>query len=301
MYHSGPLASTRLFVAGVPVTVLGKYDATSLLAAIERDQIGSSIMVPTHFQRLLDLPEEVRNGFDHSSLKYVLQVGAKCPDRVKRAMIDWWGPVVWESYGASEVGTTCMISAEEWLAHPGSVGRAVPPFEAFVRTEDGAEAPPDTEGELWFRDTTGRGISYISRSAADSGPDGCFTLGEIGRMDADGFVWITDRASDMVVSGGVNIYPAEVEQALMSHPAVTDVACYAVPDPEMGERLVALIVTDGEPPNEQELTAFCRERVAGYKCPKEWRFADALPRTAVGKIDKRTIRASHPDPAPAGA
>ncbi len=301
MYHSGPLASTRLFVAGVPVTVLGKYDATSLLAAIERDQIGSSIMVPTHFQRLLDLPEEVRNGFDHSSLKYVLQVGAKCPDRVKRAMIDWWGPVVWESYGASEVGTTCMISAEEWLAHPGSVGRAVPPFEAFVRTEDGAEAPPGTEGELWFRDTTGRGISYISRSTADSGSDGCFTLGEIGRMDADGFVWITDRASDMVVSGGVNIYPAEVEQALMSHPAVTDVACYGVPDPEMGEHLVALVVTDGEPLDEQELTAFCREHVAGYKCPKEWRFADALPRTAVGKIDKRTIRASHPAPAPAGA
>jgi long-chain acyl-CoA synthetase len=292
LYHSGPLASTRLFVAGVPVTVLGKYDAVGLLTAIERDRIGSAIMVPTHFQRLLDLPAEVRERFDHSSLQYVLQVGAKCPDRVKRAMIDWWGPIVWESYGASEVGTTCMISAEEWLVRPGSVGRAIPPFEAFIRAENGTEAPAGTEGQLWFRDTTGQGITYVS-GASGSGPGGTFTLGEIGRMDADGYVWVTDRASDMVVSGGVNIYPAEVEQAVMRHSGVRDVACYGVPDAEMGERLVALVVPEDPDIDEQELIAFCRERLAGYKCPKEWLFADTLPRTAVGKVDKRTMRSSH--------
>ncbi|MBH0119548.1 AMP-binding protein, partial [Rhodococcus sp. CX] len=295
MYHSGPLAATRLFIGGAPVTVLGKYDATEVLAAIERDRIGSTIMVPTHLQRLLDLPQEVRNRFDHSSLKYVLQVGAKCPESVKRAMIAWWGPVVWESYGASEVGTTCMISSEEWLRHPGSVGRSVAPFEAFVRLSDGSEAPPGTEGELWFRDTSGHGITYVS----GAGTDETFTLGEIGVINEDGYVWITDRAADMVVSGGVNIYPAEVEQALLDHPQVSDVACYGVPDPEMGERLVAVVVASGsERPVVEQLRSFCRERLAGYKCPKEFLFADELPRTAVGKLDKRAIRCAY-DPPPA--
>ncbi len=299
MYHSGPLAGTRLFIAGVPVTVLHKFDAVELLTAIERDKIGSSIMVPTHLQRLLDLPVKVRAGFDHSSLAYVLQVGAKCPERVKRDIIDWWGPILWESYGASEVGTTCMISSEEWLSHPGSVGRAIPPFEAFIRAEDGSEAPAGTEGELWFRDSTGHGITYIA--GADNAPtDGTFTLGEIGRMDQDGYVWITDRASDMVVSGGVNIYPAEVEQALQRHPRVREAACYGVPDAAMGEHLVALIVPEDDLLTSEELTSFCRQHVAGFKRPKEWLFTNSLPRTAVGKIDKRRIRSSHPDPATAG-
>lgn len=290
MYHSGPLAATRLFIGGAPVTVLGKYDATELLDTIERDRVGSSIMVPTHLQRLLDLPSDVRERFDHSSLKYVLQVGAKCPDSVKRAMIDWWGPVIWESYGASEVGTTCMISSEEWLQHPGSVGRPVPPFEAFVRLPDGSEAPPGTEGELWFRDTTGHGITYVS----GVGTNETFTLGEIGVINEDGYVWITDRAADMVVSGGVNIYPAEVEQTLLRHPQVSDVACYGVPDAEMGERLVAMVVAGGSDlPTAEALRVFCREHLAGYKCPKEFFLADELPRTAVGKLDKRAIRRAH--------
>ncbi|MDT2005793.1 AMP-binding protein [Rhodococcus opacus] len=290
MYHSGPLAGTRLFLGGAPVTVLGKYDATALLTVIDRDRIGSSIMVPTHFQRLLDLPAEVRNQFDHTSLRYVLQVGAKCPESVKRAMIDWWGPVVWESYGASEVGTTCMISAEEWLRHPGSVGRAVVPFEAFIRLPDGSDAAPGTEGELWFRDTNGHGITYLS----GAGTDETFTLGEIGVMNDDGYVWVTDRAADLVVSGGVNIYPAEVEQALLAHSQVADVACYGVADPEMGERLVAVVVSSGgERPTVEKLRSFCRQHLAGYKCPKEIYFADELARTAVGKLDKRTIRATY--------
>lgn len=294
MYHSGPLTATRLFAGGVPVTVLGKFEAEELLTAVERDRIGTSIMVPTHFQRLLMLPEQRRRAADTSSLRYVLQVGAKCPQPVKRAMIDWLGPIVWESYGASEVGTTCLIGSDEWLRRPGSVGRAIPPFEAFIKAEDGTPVPPNTEGPLWFRDTTGHGINYIT--GARTGAE--FTLGEIGRMDADGYVWVTDRLSDMVVSGGVNIYPAEVEQALIRHPAVADVACIGVPHGEMGELLVALVVPAdiARPPTHADLDRFGRELLAGYKIPKAFYLTDSLPHTAVGKVDKRAMRALYEAP-----
>lgn len=290
MYHSGPLTSTRLFAGGAPVTVLGKFDADAVLTAMERDRIASTIMVPTHFQRLLALPEERRRTADVSSLRFVLQVGAACPVPVKRAIIDWFGPdVVFESYGASEVGTTCMISGREWLSHPGSVGRAVPPFEAFVVGPDGKPAPRGTEGQLWFRDTAGHGIRYISGAGSD---DETFTLGEIGRMDEDGYVWITDRASDMVVSGGVNIYPAEVEQALVEHPKVAEVACFGIPDAQFGERLVALVVPRqaDQAPTYDDLVTFARERLAGYKVPKVVHVVDSLPKSAVGKLDKRAMR-----------
>ncbi|CAA0129915.1 Long-chain-fatty-acid--CoA ligase [Mycolicibacterium vanbaalenii] len=287
MYHSGPLSGTRLFAAGVPVTVVKKFDVDEILAAIERDRIGSTIMVPTHFQRLLAAPEEHRSATDTSSLRYVLQVGAKCPVAVKQAMIDWLGPIVWESYGASEVGTTCIISAEEWLQRPGSVGRAVAPFAAYIRGDDGLPLPPNTEGPLWFRDTTGHGVNYLS--GAGSGSD--FTLGEIGRMDEDGYVWITDRLSDMVVSGGVNIYPAEVEQALLRHPDIADIACVGVPHDEMGEQLVALVVPAADrQPSYADLVDFARTLLAGYKLPRLIYLIQSLPHTAVGKVDKRELR-----------
>ncbi|MDO3402730.1 AMP-binding protein [Mycolicibacterium neoaurum] len=288
LYHSGPLTGSRLVAGGTPVTILQKFDAEELLQTIERDGIGSTIMVPTHFQRLLAVPEERRRAVDTSSLAYVLQVGAKCPVDVKRAMIDWLGPIVWESYGASEVGTTCMISASEWLERPGSVGRAVPPFEAFVKADDGTLAPPNTEGPLWFRDSSGHGVTYTN--GARTGDE--FTLGEIGRMDEDGYVWITDRLSDMVVSGGVNIYPAEVEQALRQHPSVGDVACIGIPHQEMGESLVAFVVADDPkaPPVFDELDRYARELLAGYKIPRVVYLVDSLPTTAVGKVDKRAIR-----------
>lgn len=288
MYHSGPLTSTRLLAAGVPVTVLGKFDAHNLLATIERDAIGSSIMVPTHFQRLLALPQAVRESADLSSLNFVLQVGSKCPEDVKRGIIAWWGDVIWESYGASEVGSTCMISAAEWLQRPGSVGRSIPPFDAYIKAEDGSRAEPHVEGPLWFRDDAGNGIEYTN--GARSGPD--FTLGEIGRIDEQGYVWITDRLSDMVVSGGVNIYPAEIEQALIAHESVADAAVYGVPDPEMGERLVAVIVpTDSvHPPSPDDIAVFLRKSIAGFKIPRTVHTVSDLPRSAVGKLDKRAIR-----------
>lgn len=294
MYHSGPLSATRLFIGGVPVTVLNRFDAEMVLAAIERDRIGSAIMVPTHFKRLLALPAEVRRRYDTSSLRYVLQVGAKCPPDVKRAMIDWWGPVVWESYGATEVGSTCVISSQEWLEHPGSVGRPIPRFEVLVLDDHGEPVPAGTEGRLHFRDTTGHGIVYhggATIAGGEAGP-GTFTLGEIGYVDDGGYVYITDRFSDMVVSGGVNIYPAESEQVLAAHPAVADIACIGVPDNEMGEQLKALVVpVDPErPPGAHELMEYCRARLAHYKCPCSVEIVSSLGRSAMGKVDKQALR-----------
>lgn len=294
MYHSGPLVGTRLFLAGVPITVMPKVDAEAALAAIDNDRIGSAVMVPVHFQRMLDLPEAVRCRYDTSSLKFVLQVGAKCPADIKQAMIDWWGPVVSESYGASEVGTVCQISAADWLTHRGSVGKPIPPFEAIVVDDDGEPVPTGVAGRLFFRDATGRGVVYHNKSAEDAHLEpGVFTLGEIGYADEDGFIYITDRHSDMVVSGGVNIYPAEAEQVLAGHPGIAEVACIGIPDESMGEQVLALVVRRDPGLTDTDVLAFCRDRLTHYKCPKSVSFIDALIRTPVGKIDKKALRAPY--------
>jgi len=295
LYHNGPLTAVRLLLAGVPVVVHERFDAEATLAAIDAHAIESSIMVPTHFVRCLALPADVRGRYDLSSLRQVAHTGGKCAIDVKRAMIAWWGPVLSESYGGTESGTVCSINSNDWLAHPGSVGRAVSPFEALVVDDDGRQLPPGTEGRLYFRDTTGRGIVYEGdpQKTADAHiAPAVFRLGEIGYIDGDGFVFITDRFSDMVVSGGVNIYPAEVEQVLERHPGVADVTCIGLPDDEMGERLVALVqLAPGAPEDPGSLLASCRESLAGYKCPKQFRFVAEIPRNPMGKIDKRTLRA----------
>jgi long-chain acyl-CoA synthetase len=295
MYHTGPLSGMRLLVAGIPSVILGKFDAERTLAAIDRYRTESAVMVPTHFVRLLALPDDVKARYDVSSMQYVAHTGASCPVEVKRAMIEWWGPIFVDAYGASEVGTTCSITSEDWLTHPGSVGRALPPFEALVVDDDGRELPPGAEGRLYFRDTTGRGIVYPNdpaKTAAAHIAPGVFTLGEIGYLDADGFVYITDRFSDMVVSGGVNIYPAEAEQVLIEHPGVADVACIGVPHGEMGEELKGLIVAadPANPPDPADLIAWCRERLSHYKCPRTIDVVDDLGRTTMGKINKKRLR-----------
>ena len=298
LYHTGPLSGSRNLVGGIPVVILSRFDAEDVLRAIADFGIESSVMVPTHFVRLLALPEETRAKYDLSSLKFIFHTGASCPVDVKQAMLDWWGPVIWEAYGASEVGTTCSIGPEDWLAHPGSVGRAAPPFETLVVDEEGFPLPANTEGKLYFRDTTGRGVIYHNdpeKSAAAHLRPGVFTLGEIGYVDADGFVYITDRFSDMVVSGGVNIYPAESEQELINHPDIADVACIGIPHKEMGEELKALVipVDPAAPPSEAEIIAWVRERISTYKCPRSVAFVDGLGRNSMGKINKRKLRAPY--------
>lgn len=298
LHHTGPLNAVRALAAGTSVGVLDRFDAERTLQAIEQWQIASTTLVPTHLARLAALPQEVRDRWDVSSLRLVFLTGAACPVDVKRAIIDWWGPVLLEAYGATEVGVTTSITSEDWLAHPGSVGRSVAPYTAVVVDDAGTELPPGEEGRLYFHDATGRGIVYEGdpeRTAAAHLEPGVFTLGEIGRIDDDGFVFITDRFSDMVVTGGVNVYPAEMEQVLVAHPGVADVAGIGLPHPDLGEQLVALVVPHdpAAPPSIGALQTWCEDRLSRFKCPREIRIVDDLRRSALGKLDKRSLRTAH--------
>jgi acyl-CoA synthetase (AMP-forming)/AMP-acid ligase II len=257
-------------------------------------------MVPTHFKRMLDLPADIRAKYDVSSMKMLSHTGAKCPVDVKKRMIEWFGPVFVDAYGATEVGTVCSITSQDWLTHPGSVGKVVnPPFtRCIVVDDDGNELPANTEGRLFFEDSTGRGVVYPNdpeKSAKAHLRPGVFTLGEIGYVDEDGFVYITDRFSDMIVSGGVNIYPAEAEKVIIEHPLVADVAVIGVPDPDMGEAVKALVVPIdmSKAPTPEEIIALCRGHLAGYKCPKTVEIVTTVGRTAMGKINKRELRAPY--------
>ena len=294
MYHTGPLSGMRLLVAGVPSVILERFDAEDALRTIATYRTESAVMVPTHFVRMLALPDDVKRRYDVSSMRLVAHTGAKCPVDVKRAMIEWFGPVFTDAYGATEVGTTCSITSQEWLENPGSVGRAIPPFTAEVYDDDQLVGP-NVEGRLFFRDATGRGVVYPNdpekTGAAHLAP-GVFTLGEIGYINEAGYVFLTDRSSDMVVSGGANIYPAEAEQVLVQHPGVADVGCIGVPHHEMGEELRALVVPvdPAAPPDPAELIAFCRARLSHYKCPRSVEIVADLGRNSMGKLNKRALR-----------
>ncbi len=294
LQHNGPLTAVRHLLTGEPVVVLEKFDAERALAAIERYAVTSSVMVPTHFQRMLSLPAEVRERYDVSSLRLLAHTGSACPVAVKMAMIDWFGPVLVESYGGSEVGTLCRIGSNDWLARRGSVGRAVPPFEVLVLDDDGMPLPVGASGLLCFRAPTDHGIRYHhdpAKTASAYVAPGVLTLGDIGRLDDDGFVYITDRAADMVVSGGVNLYPAESEQCLLAHPHVGDVAVIGIPHPDLGEQLLALVVpATTDPLSAAELEAWCRRTLAPYKCPRRYEFVEVLPRNAMHKLDKPALR-----------
>ena len=269
-----------------------------VLRTIATYRTESTVMVPTHFARLLDLPQEVKDRYDVSSMQLITHTGASCPIEVKRAMIEWFGPVFVDAYGATEVGTTCTIASEEWLTHPGSVGRTIPPFTALVVDERGHEVAAGVEGRLFFSDATGRGVVYPTdpaKTAAAHIRPGVFTLGEIGCIDSDGYVYITDRVSDMIVSGGVNIYPAEAENVLIAHPKVGDVAVIGVPHSDMGEAVKALVVPSdpADPPSSSELIDLCRSKLAAFKCPRTVDIVATVGRNTMGKINKRALRAPY--------
>jgi acyl-CoA synthetase (AMP-forming)/AMP-acid ligase II len=296
MQHNAPLTSVRHLLAGQPVIILGRFDAETILRLITEHGVTSSVMVPTHFQRLLALPAEVRDRYDVSSLRMVSQTGSACPADTKLAMINWFGPILVESYGGSESGTLCRIDSTEWLAHRGSVGRPRPPFEVVVTAEDGRELAAGQVGVLGFRAPEGRGPHYHAdpekTKKAYIAP-GVFTLGDVGYVDEDGYVYITDRIADMVVSGGVNLYPAESEKVLITHPAVAEVAVIGVPHPDLGESLLALVVPAGDPPDTAGLEAWCRDRLAPYKVPRAYEFRTQLIYNAMGKPDKKAMRAPY--------
>jgi len=295
LYHTGPLTMVRAMLGGCPLVTLDSFDPERVLQTIASERIEASVMVPTHFQRLLALPEAVRTRYDVSSMKRLAHTGAACPIHVKRAMIDWFGPVLVEAYGGTEAGTTNMITSEQWLRKPGSVGRAIAPFEILIVDDRGQPLGPNQSGQIYFRDTTGRGVVYrndAAKTAQAHLAPGVFTLGEVGYVDEDGYLFITDRVSDMIVSGGVNIYPAEIEQVLVQHPAIVDAIVIGVPNVEMGEEVKALLVPEdpSAPPSTDELKQFCRQRLAGYKCPRSWEFHPDIGRNALGKVNKKAIQ-----------
>ena len=295
LQHNGPLAAVRHLLLGEQVIIMGRFDAARVLALIDEYEVCSSVMVPTHFQRMLALDPEIRAQHDLGSIAMIAHTGSACPPDVKRAMIDWLGPVLTESYGGSESGTLCRIHSTEWLAHPGSVGRVVEPYRILVLDEQGAELPAGEQGLLAFEAPDGYGIRYHQdeeKTAKAYVRPGVFTLGDVGHVDDDGFIFVTDRVSDMVVSGGVNLYPSESEQVLLEHPAVLDVAVIGVPHPDLGEQLLALIVPVdvSEPPTLTELDAWCRERLGGYKIPRLVEFIEVLPRNEMQKVDKKSLR-----------
>ncbi|RYD91152.1 MAG: acyl--CoA ligase, partial [Sphingomonadales bacterium] len=295
LYHTSPMRLIRAFAGGAKLVTQERFDAEAFLAAVEQHDVERSVLVPTHFRRLLALDEETRARYDLSSLKYVTHTGAACPAQLKEQMIAWLGPIFIEFYGGTETGPAAKIDSATALAHPGSVGKASPPFEALIIGEDGQELPPGQEGRLYFHDTTGRGIIYANdpekTRAAHIAP-GTFTLGDVGYIDHEGYIFITDRASDMIVSGGVNIYPAEIEAVLIAHDAIEDVAVIGVPDEDMGESVKALIVPKAgtDPIDEAELDRFCRARLAAYKCPRSYDMVETVGRNAMGKISKRALR-----------
>ena len=292
MHHTGPMAGVRGILAGRPLVILPKFDAEQVLAVIERERVEATMMVPTHFSRLLALPESVRKSYDVSSMRSVVHTGAACPVEVKRAMIEWFGPILIEAYGSTEAGTVTMIDSTEWLAHPGSVGRPMPGYELSIRSEDAAVLPPGTTGLVCVHTRAGSRPSYHGdpeKTRRSYVADGVFALGEIGYLDADGYLYLTDRASDLVVSGGVNVYPAESEAVLRTHPAVLDVAVIGVPHPDFGEQLCALVQAVA-PVDPAELVAWTRDRLAHYKCPNLVEIVDVDLRSVMGKLNKRQLR-----------
>jgi long-chain acyl-CoA synthetase len=297
LYHGAPGSwGLQGLHHGHTVLLLGKWDSERFLHLVERYRVTTAQLAPIHFHRLLQLPPEVRSRYDISSLQVVSHAGAATPVPVKQAMMDWWGPVLWEYYAASE-GWGTSISPTDWLAHPGSVGRHDGNGATMkVLDETGEELPPGEVGTLWIRNPGGVNSSYLDdpEKTAASRRDEFYTVGDLARIDEEGWVYIVDRRTDLILSGGVNIYPAEVEDVLRTHPAVDDVAVVGAPDPEWGQSVHAVVVpAPGVDPGE-DLVARIREHaersLARFKVPRRFEFRNALPYTPTGKLLRGRLR-----------
>jgi long-chain acyl-CoA synthetase len=279
---------------GQALAVMAKFDAERTLQLIESHRVTTAYMVPTQFVRLLRLPDEVKARYDLSSLQVVVHSAAPCPLEVKQQMMDWWGPVIWETYGGME-GAAAIAKPHRWLEKPGTVGRAIAGIAIKILDDDGNEVPRGETGHVYLEpDVPTFEYRDEPELMASVHKGRAFTLGDIGYLDEDGYLFLRDRAKDLIISGGVNIYPAEIEGVLTSHPKVTDAAVIGLPDDEWGESVAAVVqLVEGEPGTPElaaELIAHCRERLAGYKCPRSVEFRDELPRTEAGKLYKRFLR-----------
>lgn len=298
IYHAAP--NTYAIVAsqiGELIVLQPRFDAEELLQLIERHSLTHLHMVPTMFVRLCKLPEKIRNKYDLSSLKFVAHGAAPCAPSIKQEMIKWWGPVIHEYYGGTETGGAVCHNSEEALLKPGTVGKAMPGCHIKIAGAGGESLPSNEIGEVYIRNDSFPKFTYHNRDEGLTDAhrdDGYVTLGDVGYLDDDGYLFLCDRAKDMVISGGVNIYPSEIEAVLLEMPGVKDCAVFGIPDDEFGEALCAVIEPEPEcPPNTDEIRAFVRRRLAGFKVPRVVEFSDNLPREDSGKIYKRLLRAPY--------
>jgi fatty-acyl-CoA synthase len=298
MYHSAPLGfCTSMQSLGGTVVMMERFDAREALQALEQYAVTHSQWVPTMFSRMLKLPEEERTGFDLAAHRVAIHAAAPCPRKVKQQMFEWWGPILHEYYGGTELNGLTYVGPEDWLAHPGTVGRAV--MGAIrICDERGEELPPGEAGIVYFeRDKAPfayHNDAEKTRSAQHPKHPAWTALGDVGYVDEEGFLYLTDRASFMIISGGVNIYPQEVENELILHPKVEDVAVVGVPHEEFGEEVKAVVQpvagVEGDEALAEELMAWARERLAAYKCPRSIDFERELPRLPTGKLYKRLLK-----------
>ncbi len=298
MYHTAVLAfATMALHLGHPVVLMDRWTPTSMLELIERHRVTTSHMVPTQFHRLLALPDDVRSRFDVSSLRSMVHAAAPCPVEIKQRMLDWWGPVIYEYYAATEGGGTA-VTPQQWLERPGTVGLPWPASEIRILDDDGADVPTDEIGTVYMKLGQGDFEYFKDQGKTDANRRaGFFTVGDIGYLDDAGYLFLCDRKSDMIISGGVNIYPAEIEAALLTHPDVADAAVFGIPHDDWGEEIKAVVepeagVEAGEALTER-LLAHCAERLARFKLPRSVDYTTEMPRDPNGKLYKRKLRDPH--------
>ncbi|MFM9882551.1 MAG: AMP-binding protein [Burkholderiales bacterium] len=296
LYHSAPQAAVSLAIGnGGTVIIMEHFDPERYLALIEQHQVTHTQLVPTMFSRLLKLPVEVRNRYTRPALEIAIHAAAPCPVQVKEQMIDWWGPIIHEYYGATEGLGFTACNSEEWLAHRGTVGKVLL-GDLHILDNQMRPSPKGVPGEIWFK--TASPFVYFNdpeRTALTRSADGTMsTVGDVGYVDDDGFLYLTDRATFMIISGGVNIYPQECENLLITHPKVADAAVFGIPNDDLGEEVKAVVQPmagiDAGPALELELLTFCQEHLAKLKCPRSIDFDPALPRLPTGKLYKKSLR-----------
>jgi acyl-CoA synthetase (AMP-forming)/AMP-acid ligase II len=294
LYHSAPGGFAQFaHLFGNTVVVLRRFDPEAALAAIARHHCTTTFMAPTLVRRIVDLPAEIRTRYDVGSMRALVMAGAPCPMRVKEDALRLFGPAIYEFYGSTELGINTVLRPEDLLRKPGSCGRAAPGIELLVQDEAGRAMPTGQPGELFVRRYDGMFDEYWNKPEAtrETIRGDWLSVGDVAWIDDEGFVFVCDRKRDMIISGGVNIYPAEIEDVLHRHPAVQDVAVFGVPDDDWGERVHAAVqLRHGRQPSAGELIAFVRERLASYKAPREVSFHTEFPRDSAGKLVKRTLR-----------
>ncbi|MGH2812569.1 MAG: AMP-binding protein, partial [Actinomycetota bacterium] len=294
LYHSAPAAFAGFAqLAGSTCVLMRKFDPEKALALIEKHRCTSTFMAPTLLKRILDLPEEVRSGYDVSSMRVIVVAGAPCPMRVKEDALNYFGPALYEFYGSTELGINTILRPEDMLRKPGSSGKVPDGMEVAIFDDEGNRLPPKEPGELYIRRYASVFDEYYKKpeATAETARGEWVSVGDVAYLDEEGFVFICDRKRDMIISGGVNIYPAEIEDVLHRHPLVLDAAVFGVPDEEWGERVHAAIqLRRGAAVGEEQIIGFCREHLAGYKVPREVSFHEDFPRDTAGKLVKRVLR-----------